>query len=73
MKLSRFACLFLVLTALSLFTGCWSRNNVADLFPPYDRNNPEEEGWDPNEDGTFSLHTMEPGTILSVAAPDLVA
>lgn len=70
--MNRFACLILTLLVLIVMTGCWSRNNVADIWPPYDKGNPEAGGWTANDDGTYNLSDLEPGTIMSISSPTLL-
>ncbi|MBU0754532.1 MAG: Ig-like domain-containing protein, partial [Planctomycetes bacterium] len=62
-----------VLLAIALLlTGC-SRNNIADIFPPFNKADPEQHGWSKNDNGTFVLHALEPDAVFSSDAPKLLA
>ncbi|MHC4944407.1 MAG: Ig-like domain-containing domain, partial [Planctomycetota bacterium] len=63
--------IFMALVTLLLFTGC-SKNNMGDIFPPYKKGNPANEGFNKNDDGTYSLFALEAGAIFSNSSPELL-
>jgi len=52
--------------------GC-SNSSITDIFPPFDKGDPGNQGFIPNDDGTFQLFALESGAVYGNGAPALEA